>query len=118
MNGDLISREATVNALKERYCDGCTYYGVRCKSVLAENCPIYNAIIAVDAVPAVDAEPVQHGKWEKIRDSQMYDDYYCVYFDYECSNCGDVTNDRHKLPDYCPTCGAKMDADECTQIES
>ena len=58
MNGGLISREVTLNALKERYCEGCTYYGVRCKSVLAGNCPIYNAIIAVNAVPAVDAVPV------------------------------------------------------------
>lgn len=62
--------------------------------------------------PAVDAEPVRHGKWKKIKDSQMYDDYYCVYFEYECSNCGDVTNDRYELPNYCPHCGTKMDLED------
>lgn len=60
MNGDLINRDVVLSVLKERYCEGCTYYGVRCKSVLSGNCPIYNAIIAVGAVPAVDAEPVRH----------------------------------------------------------
>lgn len=112
MNGDLISREATMNALKERYCDGCTYYGVRCKSVLNGNCPIYNAIIAVGAVPAVDAEPVKHGSWDDLCRGKVRVCSCCKHhFD---NTCNDIDGEWI----FCPTCGAKMDADECTQIES
>lgn len=118
MNGDLISREVTLNILKERYCEGCTYYGVRCKSVLNGNCPIYNAIIAVDAVPAVDAEPVRHGKWTNV--CEMLPPEY--HDKKRCSVCANFSlHDRLgrvRTSYYCPTCGAKMDADECTQIES
>lgn len=61
---DLISREAALDAIKS-YCNGCdNYSGVRCSS-----CMIDYAIIAVDAVHAVDAVPVT-----RCRD--------CVY--YEC----------------------------------
>lgn len=102
MNGDLISREATRNVLKERYCEGCTYYGVKCKSVLSGNCPIYNAIIAVDAVPAVDAEPVRHGRWIDLREGSK-DVPKC-----KCSECGYVRIGLET--NYCPICGAKMDA--------
>lgn len=109
MNGDLISREVTLNALKERYCEGCTYYGVRCKSVLAANCPIYNAIISVGAVPAVDAEPVRRGKWV------YHDDDMMPYK--SCSLCGCEVFDLNGA-NYCPYCGAKMDADNRTQITS
>ena len=50
---DLISREAALGAIMS-YCNGCdNYNGVRCGS-----CLIDNAIIAVDAVPSVDAVPV------------------------------------------------------------
>ena len=54
---DLISREAALGAIKS-YCNGCdNYNGVRCGS-----CLIDNAIIAVDAVPVVDAFPVTRCK--------------------------------------------------------
>lgn len=109
---DLISREATMNVLKERYCEGCTYYGVRCKSVLNGNCPIYNAIIAVDAVPTVDAEPVKHGSWDDLCRGKVRVCSCCKHhFD---NTCNDIDGEWI----FCPCCGAKMDADECTQIES
>ena len=28
--------------------------------------------------------------------------------EYQCSGCGNKTNDRHGLPEICPWCGAKM----------
>lgn len=109
---DLISRETTLNVLKERYCEGCTYYGVRCKSVLAGNCPIYNVIIAVDAVQAVDAEIVRHGKWilaQGMRPPE-YRNKKC------CSVCGGFAMHdfmgRERLSFFCPSCGAKMDLEE------
>ena len=125
MNGDLISREALIKELEQRHLDDVFIkrglppmrkMSLECNRALKTQGDAIRDVI--NDMPAVDAEPVRHGKWEKIRDSQMYDDYYCVYFDYECSNCGDVTNDRHNLPRYCPYCGAKMDADEHTQVAS
>lgn len=68
---------------------------------------------AIKELPAADVAPVVHGRWIKDNDSfQTDDDYYCCYFDYNCSNCGEVVNDRYKLPKYCPECGAKMDGKE------
>ena len=54
---DLISREAAIEAIKT-YCKGCdNYNGVRCRA-----CNFNDAMIAVDSVSAVDAEPVRHGR--------------------------------------------------------
>jgi rubrerythrin len=64
---------------------------------------------ALDFIPAADVAPVRQGHWIKDNDSFQTDDYYCCYFDYNCSECGEIVNDRHKLPNYCPNCGAKMD---------
>ena len=59
--------------------------------------------------PAADVAPVRHGRWIKDNNSLQTDDYYCCYFDYNCSECGNVVNNRYELPKYCPNCGAKMD---------
>lgn len=59
-------------------------------------------------LPSVDAVPVVHGKWVKDEDSCHYD-YYLPYFDFNCSICGEIENDQHGLPNYCPNCGAKME---------
>lgn len=48
-----------------------------------------------------------HGRWIKDNDSFQTDDYYCCYFDYTCSECGEIVNDRYKLPNYCPDCGRR-----------
>lgn len=67
-------------------------------------------LLAVDLIPAADVVPVVHGHWIKDNDSfQTDDDYYCYYFNHICSECGEIVNDRYKLPNYCPDCGAKMD---------
>lgn len=51
--------------------------------------------------PTVDAEPVRHGRWEKVRGHQMVR---------RCSECGDIMpRDRafiHYI--YCGHCGARM----------
>lgn len=94
---DLISREAALNAIKS-YCDGCdNYNGVRCSS-----CYIDSAIIAVDAVLAVDAEPVRHGRW-------VYNDDDIMPYK-SCSLCGCEAFDLHGA-NYCPYCGAKMEGE-------
>ena len=105
---DLISREATLNVLKERYCDGCTYYDVKCKSPLSENCPIFNVISTIGAMPTVDAEPVRHGKWINV--CEMLPPEY--HDNKRCSVCANFTlHDRLgrvRMSCYCPNCGAKM----------
>jgi DNA-directed RNA polymerase subunit RPC12/RpoP len=55
----------------------------------------------IDQMPTVDAVPVRHGRWEKVRGHQMVR---------RCSECGDIMpRDRafiHYI--YCGHCGAKM----------
>ena len=56
----------------------------------------------VDAIPAADVAPVQHGRWEW--DTEDI---------YRCSNCAEKSHVKevmgHPEWDYCPNCGAKMD---------
>ena len=104
---DLISREAALDAIKS-YCNGCdNYSGVRCSS-----CMIDYAIIAVDAVPAVDAEPVRHGKWMKV--CEMLPPEY--HDNKRCSVCANFAlHDRLgrvRMSRYCPNCSAKMDLED------
>jgi len=54
--------------------------------------------------PAVDAEPVRHGKWIKA-DSQQYFRKHYPFF--TCSECG-YRKDSQKKWNYCPNCGADM----------
>ena len=94
MNNDLISREAALEIVM-KYCpddDGsCSSANVDLREMLDE----------IEAIPAVDAEPVRHGHW-KSRGNSL-----------ECSECG------HEFTKYdwegsivayywCPSCGAKM----------
>lgn len=69
----------------------------------------FNVKFDIENFPAADVAPVVHGRWIKNNDSFQTDDYYCCYFDYNCSECGGIANDRYELPNYCPNCGAKMD---------
>ena len=59
-------------------------------------------------IHSADVAPVVHGKWVKDENSCHYD-YYLTYFDFNCSICGEIENDQHGLPNYCPNCGAKME---------
>ena len=52
----------------------------------------------IEAIPAADAEVVQHGKWKAVYSNNMG-------IVYECSECGHLTLG---ISDYC-ICGAKMD---------
>ena len=106
---DLISREAAIEAIKA-YCNGCdNYNGVRCRA-----CNFDDAMIAVDSVSAVDAEPVRHGRWVFDKNANDWG-----IGGYVCSECRAKNNN---LPctevaaplmfvgtKYCPNCGAKME---------
>ena len=58
----------------------------------------------LDVAPAVEAEPVRHGRWEK-------GGYACGETEWKCSVCGETewrtSCSRMK---FCMFCGAKMDA--------
>lgn len=83
----LVDRQITTNFFRplERHEDGCI-------------------IEMLDETPAADVEPVRHGRWVKDRDGDEY-----------CENCfrympvREITGDP-SANDYCPNCGAKMDA--------
>ena len=55
----------------------------------------------IDSLPAVEAEPVQHGRWERGDNGE-----------FACSVCGKqilkICGDEYFAP-RCPNCGAKLD---------
>ena len=56
----------------------------------------------VDEVPAADAAPVVHGRWD-----DSFDGITPV-----CSVCGRTHKCFNRTPNYCPNCGAKMDGNK------
>lgn len=65
------------------------------------------SVAAIEAAPAVDAEPVRHGRWKNGNNRPF------TYFLHLCSACG---KDAYFCGNgcnynYCPNCGAKMDAE-------
>lgn len=70
-----------------------------------------NAVLdSIDEQPTIEAEPVRHGRWEKICTSYWRwkpDGAHVVNrFKYKHNDCGKVVA---KAESYCPNCGAKMD---------
>ena len=55
----------------------------------------------IESMPKVDAEPVRHGKWERVE--------YSFVGGYRCSCCGSKALDDSF--NYCGYCGAKMDGE-------
>ena len=88
MNGDLISREALLKEL----CEGCN--GAK-KKGCGNPCCDYELI---ELAPAVDAEPVRHGRWIGTSFGTI-----------KCSLCGSSYNIYKGFAEYCAGCGAKMD---------
>lgn len=59
----------------------------------------------VQMAPAVDAEPVRHGRWEV-----FYEDWRKQLSGYQCSACGyTFFGCGSGSYEYCSYCGAKMD---------
>lgn len=93
--GDLISREAAMDIIRERG----NASGVPLKAVFC------NAAHLLELLPAVEAEPVRHGTWELV--PVGVNGHVTAY--HGCSACGCV----FKSPlNYCPNCGAKMDGED------
>ncbi len=64
----------------------------------------HDMIYAIECLPTIEAEPVRHGRWID------HPDPLCFRHWYECSECYCVVI-RGKI-NFCPNCGAKMDAME------
>ena len=72
-------------------------------------CPLDEVSDVIDYCPTVDAEPVRHGYWIAV-------DEYCGHAkEFKCSVCENTVEYGHYTRtcdyDYCPNCGAKMDAE-------
>lgn len=94
---DLISRDDAIAYIQSIYCKNCnSYNGIRCRA-----CNIDDAVSELKDVPAVDAEPVRHGRWI------AQDDTFTRFM---CSECKAKNYDGSD--NYCPNCGARMDEED------
>ena len=99
---DLISREAAIAIMQA-------------KGEMAMGTPgtvFYSAAHMLEMMPAVDAEPVRHGRWVKasgMLPPECHDKKRCSV----CANF--ALHDRLgrvRPSNYCPNCGAKMDEEK------
>ena len=68
----------------------------------------------IESAPTVDAVPVRHGKWtaDEILYTQGMVVCSCCKTEYYRDDLYMVGNDAQgELPNYCPNCGARMDAE-------
>lgn len=99
MNNDLISKKRAINFLKALAHD---------KDMSDEAATaVCMAWGGIDRMPAVDAEPVRHGRWGA-PEVVGYDGVNVIWAR-PCSECG--YENRYYATHYCANCGAKMDAE-------
>lgn len=85
---DCISREAAIVDFERCNHENPVWTPQRVKTLLMR-------------IPAADVEPVRHGRWGNKRGG---------FFEFaSCSLCGEVAPTAGTTPNYCPSCGAKMD---------
>lgn len=135
MASNLIRRDALLDSLKEskeglrKIYDGLQYENEK-RICSAEIMSFIEAILRVQEAPAVDAEPVRHGRW--ILEAHDERVNYRWNVTAMCSECCDEKKEiwagffpgvfdciardvalqdarNVKLSNYCPNCGAKMD---------
>ena len=71
---------------------------------------VETSIAVLEEAPAIDAEPVRHGRYEFIG-MDMLAGTRSFRFG-TCSECKQRINFAYKHNKYCPNCGAKMDLKE------
>ena len=102
---DLISREALLEAIKERIIEK---DDIRDEFDRHYNIGLLKAIKDVKLAPSVEAEPVRHGKW-------IADKIPAHFVIIRCSACGAMYQRRYKAYfSFCPNCSTKMDLEEMT----
>lgn len=95
MHNDLISRSALLNEHSEKCYGECCYCTERDDE--SGECGL------IRYAPAVDAEPVRHGHWVEIEESE-------TGHLMECSICNNwIFHNFNYVSKYCPDCGSKMD---------
>ena len=103
---DLIERRAALTALCEdclrKYEGICPHPDSRCVEFRT-----------IKQIPAIDAEPVRHGRWKGWTTSRFtgkYKDYDEPEFkDYVYFTCSECYRKSAIQELYCPQCGARMD---------
>ena len=96
MNNDLISRKALLDRIEK---DAPWWW---------QNFHSYLIVDMLKEAPAIEAEPVRHGKWQ-LNPNGIYDNNTWV-----CSVCGEPWmlidgSPEENFMHYCPQCGARMD---------
>lgn len=90
------------DALMEKYCDP-----THCDTNLIKECkidPLCATMMWINEAPTIEAEPVEHGKWEW---KDLRGDGFLTLCCSECLETEGVS-EHHK---YCHTCGARMDGE-------
>jgi hypothetical protein len=122
MTNDLISRSALLKSLQDSYKQLSELYlketDVEQKLSMESQLIVFTEVILrTKKAPAVDAKPVQNGKWSKPI-IIGYDGIHVLY-GRSCSECGYDSRLYHA--NYCPHCGAKMmisEEERCTNHQS
>lgn len=95
MSDKYILRSGAIDAIKR---NAGTLYTREAEFLLQK------VILLLKHAPAADVAEVVHGRW--IKDDFLSDD---VNNAEKCSQCGELIGWFGNLPNYCPSCGAKMD---------
>lgn len=71
----------------------------------------WNSLIKIiKEAPAVDAEPVRHGRW--VQSTKEDEDWGGFFYRYTCTVCGwHCGSNPNGLYVFCPGCGCEMDAE-------
>lgn len=85
---EYITREAAIEAVKQSTGVGNTAFIDR-----------FDALNRIGIISAADVQPVRHGRWLPV--DELEDAF-------DCSECDAMVSKRLN---YCPNCGAKMDAE-------
>lgn len=102
MNNDLISRAALQKSMDDVVFENVP---VEHQPYVQVACDVFAALAS--AAPAVDAEPVRHGRWIQNKSVPAYHGCsYCHAAHKMLKSCN-----IYVLLNYCPNCGAKMRGD-------
>ena len=110
-NNDLISRSALLKSFKRSCLGECEF----CPRAIYS--PDEPEIICglIQCAPAVDPEPVRHGKYGFVGMDMMAGSR-TFYFG-TCSECHERINFEAKHKNYCPHCGAKMTDEKARDLK-
>lgn len=108
----LIEREAAIAMIEQKQKELCPVGMFSRNAVYGTDRDRFDAwdeiIDQIDALPAIDAVPVVHGRWITKQRREHYPSGKEYEADY-CTACGE----RGSLEfSYCPNCGARMDGGE------